>query len=234
MWFFSKKHTLEESGLLKGATDWHSHILPGVDDGVSTMEESLKILSIYEQQGVKKLWLTPHIMEDIPNTVESLRERFAELKDAYKGSIELCLASENMLDTLFEKRLKDNDVLPIGNKGQYLLVETSFFNPPMDMFSIMERIKSRGYYPLLAHPERYLYMEKKDYARLKEMGVRFQLNYISLQGMYGKDVQKRAKSLLKSGYYNCAGSDLHRIAALQRNLESTIDPCDEKVKVLFE
>ncbi len=234
MWFFSKKHSLEESGLLKGATDWHSHILPGVDDGVQTMEESLKILSIYEQQGVRKLWLTPHIMEDIPNTVESLRERFTSLKEAYKGPVELYLASENMLDALFERRLKDNDVLPIGDRGQYLLVETSFFNPPMDMFSIMERIKSKGYYPLLAHPERYLYMEKRDYRRLKEMGVRFQLNYISLQGMYGKDVRKRALTLLKSGYYDCAGSDLHRLAVLMRNLETTIDPADERIRTLFE
>jgi tyrosine-protein phosphatase YwqE len=159
MWF-RKRQTLEESGFFRGFTDWHSHILPGVDDGVQSMDESLQILAEYERLGVKEVWLTPHIMEDIPNTTEKLRDRFMELKAAYQGSIVLNLASENMLDNLFEERLEKNDLLPIGKDGKHLLVETSYFNPPMGLNNILLRIKAKGYYPVLAHLERYLYMSE--------------------------------------------------------------------------
>ena len=94
MWPFRKKQTLGESGFFRGFTDWHCHILPGVDDGVQTMEEALQILAEYERLGVKEVWLTPHIMEDIPNTTEKLRDRFTELRTAYQGSVMLHLASE--------------------------------------------------------------------------------------------------------------------------------------------
>lgn len=79
-----------------GFTDWHSHILPGVDDGINTLAESLEVLKRYEEIGVVKVWLTPHVMEDFPNTPEGLRETFDILRNAYSGNIELCLASENM------------------------------------------------------------------------------------------------------------------------------------------
>ena len=218
MWPFRKKQTLELSGFFRGFTDWHSHILPGVDDGVQSMDESLQILAEYERLGVKEVWLTPHIMEDIPNTTEKLRGRFAELKAAYQGSIVLNLASENMLDNLFEERLEKNDLLPIGKDGKHLLVETSYFNPPIGLNNILLRIKAKGYYPVLAHPERYLYMNVSDYQRFNSMGIEFQLNQFSLFGLYGKEVQKRAKMLQKQGMYNYIGTDLHRISTLQNAL----------------
>lgn len=217
MWF-RKRQTLGESGFFRGFTDWHCHILPGVDDGVQSMEESLQILAEYERLGVKEVWLTPHIMEDIPNTTEKLRERFTELKAAYQGSVLLHLASENMLDNLFEERLEKNDLLSIGKAGKHLLVETSYFNPPMSLNNILLRIKAKGYYPVLAHPERYLYMNENDYLDLKSMGIEFQLNQFSLFGLYGKEVQKRAKILQKQGMYNYIGTDLHRIITLQNVL----------------
>ena len=217
MWF-RKRQTLEESEFFHGFTDWHSHILPGVDDGVQSMDESLQILAEYERLGVKEVWLTPHIMEDIPNTTEKLRDRFAELKAAYQGSVLLHLASENMLDNLFEERLEKNDLLPIGKDGKHLLVETSYFNPPMGLNNILLRIKAKDYYPVLAHPERYLYMNENDYQRLKTMGIEFQLNQFSHFGLYGKEVQKRAKILQKQGMYNYIGTDLHRIITLQNVL----------------
>lgn len=216
MWPFRKKQTLEESGFFCGFTDWHSHILPGVDDGVQTMEEALQILAEYERLGVKEVWLTPHIMEDIPNTTEHLRGRFAQLQSAYQGKVILHLASENMLDNLFEERLTKNDFLPIGNNGDHLLVETSYFNPPMGLLNILLRIKAKGYYPILAHPERYVYMRKNDYKQLKEMGVKFQLNLFSLKGMYGKDVKKRAKYLQKLEMYEYFGTDLHKLRILYK------------------
>lgn len=85
---------------MQGRTDWHSHILPGVDDGVQTVEEALQILAEYERLGIREVWLTPHIMEDIPNTTALLRERFIELQALYIGPIILHLAAENMLDNL--------------------------------------------------------------------------------------------------------------------------------------
>ena len=114
MWWFKSTKSLKESGIFSGYTDWHSHILPGVDDGVKTMDESIKVLNAYEALGLKKVWLTPHIMEDYPNTTDGLRQRFEELKNNWTGSLDIRLASENMLDSLFEERLASNDFLPIG------------------------------------------------------------------------------------------------------------------------
>lgn len=222
MWPFRKKQTLEESGFFRGFTDWHCHILPGVDDGVQTMEEALQILAEYERLGVKEVWLTPHIMEDIPNTTEKLRDRFTELRTAYQGSVMLHLASENMLDNLFEERLEKNDLLPIGKDGKHLLVETSYFNPPMGLSNILLRIKAKGYYPILAHPERYMYMSETDYKRLNSMNVKFQLNQFSLLGLYGKEVQKKAQRLQKAGMYEYIGTDLHRLEVLKAVLQRMI------------
>lgn len=215
MWPFRKRTSLADSGIFRGFTDWHCHLLPGVDDGVQTMEETLRILSLYEDLKVKEIWLTPHIMEDIPNTTAALKARFEELRAAYQGNITLHLASENMLDTLFEERLNKNDLLPLGKDGKHLLVETSYFNPPMGLSNILLRIKTKGYVPVLAHPERYVYMDENDYRALKEMNVMFQLNLFSLVGAYGTGVRKKAGWLMKNGFYNLAGSDTHNLAVLE-------------------
>ena len=271
MWPFSKKTTIATSGILSGAADHHSHILPGVDDGVETMDETLRILATYEELGIKELWLTPHIMEDIPNTPEKLKARFAQLQAAYKGNIALHLAAEYMIDNHLRKLLQetpprfrgevvedrrgekspkecpagatkgegdkttepqgeislinncpscvrgasnavaegDPPLLPIGNNGKHLLVETSYFNPPIKFRETLKQIKALGYTPLLAHPERYMYMDEQEYRHLREEGVKFQLNLASLAGGYGKTVKKKAMWLLENGFYSVAGSDLH-------------------------
>ena len=219
MFGFRKRQTLAQSGFFRGFVDWHCHILPGVDDGVQTMDETLHILAAYERLGIREVWLTPHIMEDIPNPTARLRERFAELLAAYKGNVVLNLAAENMLDKLFEERLEQGDLLPLGKDGRHLLVETSYFNPPMGLDDILRRIQAKGYYPLLAHPERYIYMEENDYARLKSMHIKFQLNLFSLMDLYGKEARKRAKELQSKGMYDYIGTDLHRIAVLNNLLE---------------
>ena len=105
MFGFRKRQTLAQSGFFRGFVDWHCHILPGVDDGVQTMDEALHILAAYERLGIREVWLTPHIMEDIPNPTARLRERFTELLAAYKGNVVLNLAAENMLDKIAEGRL---------------------------------------------------------------------------------------------------------------------------------
>lgn len=144
---FAKKSTLEACGYFHGFVDWHNHILPGVDDGVQTIDEALQILAEYERLRIKEVWLTPHIMEDIPNTTKHLQERFDELQSAYSGNITLHLASENMLDKLFEERLNRTICCHWEKNGKLLLVETSYFSPPIGLQNILLRIKTKGYHP---------------------------------------------------------------------------------------
>ncbi|MCQ2146253.1 MAG: capsular biosynthesis protein [Bacteroidales bacterium] len=212
----SKKSFLSE-GLLKGAVDNHSHILFGVDDGVRKLSESLSVLSLMEQQGVKKLWLTPHTMEDVPNTTEGLKARFEELKAAYSGPIELNLASEYMIDTLFEERLAAKDLLYHGEDK--VLVETSTWNPPINLWEVLERMMKMGIRPIVAHPERYRYMTKDDYKRLHDMGAILQLNIPSIVGYYSEGTQKRAIDLLEKGWYSMIGSDCHKEIVLEKHLQ---------------
>lgn len=203
-------------------TDCHSHLLPGVDDGVQTLAETQQILQRMEKLGVRRVWLTPHVMEDIPNKTLFLQQQFQILKQNYQGTVELRLAAEYMLDNLFAERLEQNDLLPLEEGKRFLLIETSYFNPPMGLLTTLQRIQKKGYYPLLAHPERYEYMQMKDYMNLKEEHISFQLNLPSLAGMYGKHVQKKAETLLKAGMYAHIGCDTHTSTSYQRLLQSKI------------
>lgn len=221
MLFFKKKKSLHRRGVLIGMTDWHSHILPGVDDGIQSMKESLATLELYGEIGIKEVWLTPHIMEDIPNTPEHLHSVFEELCSLYKGDIKLNLAAENMLDNLFYENLKKGNLMTIGPQRDHLLIETSYFNPPMSMENTLKAIMSEGIYPVLAHPERYFYMTDKDYRKYKDMGVKFQLNLPSLTGSYGSEVRKKAEYLQKNGYYDYSGTDLHSLEYFKKVIEKS-------------
>lgn len=222
MWLISNKISVRDSGLLEGFCDCHCHLLPNVDDGVQEMQETLLILSHWEQVGMRDVWLTPHIMEDIPNEPEALIDRFEKVKGNYSGSIKLHLASENMLDNQFLIRLKDCNLLPLGSGKKQLLVETSYYNPPMDMDGFFERIKEKGYTSILAHPERYQYMDMKDYKLWKDKGVLLQLNVPSLVGAYGPEVQWKAEKMLDKGMYDYCGTDTHSIRFAEYFLNSKI------------
>lgn len=224
MWPFDKKTTLRECGIFQNSVDWHSHILPGVDDGFKTYESSLEALKYLEGLGVRKLWCTPHIMEEMPNTPEDLQRRFEQLKAIYSGPIELHLGSENMMDTLLARRLSSGDVLPIGANGDRLMVEMSCCNPCSRMNEFFREIRSAGFFPVLAHPERYYFFGERDYRRLHDDGVLFQLNILSLAGAYGKTVCRKARWILEQGFYDLRGSDLH-------SLESLDDFVNEKIKI---
>lgn len=210
---FSPKRSIADSGVLTGSTDRHSHILYGVDDGIKTLEDSLAVLAFVESLGVKEVWCTPHIMEDVPNTTESLRERFEELCSHYTGSIKLCLAAEYMIDTVFEKRLEAGDLLTM--EDNMLLMETSTIAPPYDLKGSLKDAMSAGYRPLFAHPERCRFLEVKDCEELAEMGVRLQLNIASLTGYYGQSTRVKAETLLKKGLYFAYGSDCHRVGTIK-------------------
>lgn len=220
MWFISDKVLVKDSGLLEGFRDCHCHLLPAVDDGVQEMSETMQILEEWELDGMEDVWLTPHIMEDIPNEPTALRERFEHLTAAYQGEVKLHLAAEHMMDGLFMRRLEKKEVMPIGTDGDRLLVETSYYTPPMNMKDIMERVKKSGYEPILAHPERYQYMDKGDYRQWKQQGVLLQLNVAALVGAYGPEVQRKAEWLLKENMYDYCGTDTHSLDQMELFLSS--------------
>lgn len=218
----NNKIPVRESGLLEGACDYHCHLLPGVDDGVKKTEETLNILQIWEQAGMKEVWLTPHIMEDIPNSPADLRAGLEELKKTYTGNISLHIAAEHMMDGLMMKRIAEDDLMPLGEEGTMLLVETSYYIPPMNMTDFINRIKKKGYDPVLAHPERYQYMGTNDYKRWKQEGVLLQLNLPSVTGAYGPDVQRKAEWLLDKGMYDLCGTDTHAIEHVEYFMDSIL------------
>ena len=217
---FNSRRSLLESKLLQGAVDNHSHILFGLDDGVRTAEEALRIMALYEGAGLDILWLTPHVMEDVPNTTEGIRARFEEFRAIYSGPVKLELAAEYMIDTLFESRLEARDLLLHGE--DCVLVETSTWSPPINLWETLEAMLKAGYRPLVAHPERYRYMQKEDYRRLHDMGCLMQLNLPSLTGVYGEMAAAKARELLHKGWYCKAGSDCHRHGAIERQYRAKV------------
>lgn len=210
---FNRRQSILDCGLLRGAVDNHSHILYGLDDGVKKQEDSLAILRWLEEQGVSEVWFTPHVMEDVPNTTEGIRARFEELKAVYDGGLQLHLAAEYMIDTLFEERLEKRDLLEHGE--EVVLVETSAIAPPINLWNVLEQMLKAGYRPLIAHPERYRYMEPSDYKELYNMGCFLQMNLPSIVGFYGESARQRAQYLLDKGWYRMVGSDCHRFKAIQ-------------------
>ena len=229
MCLFSKKQSILRAGLLNNMTDIHSHILYGVDDGMQTQQQSLEALEVLEKQGISSIYLTPHIMEDSSqDRVRLLCSQFEELKAAYKGNIRLQLAAEYMLDNEFETLLADssNKLLTLGEN--HVLLETSYINPPLGFHTTLKKVIKQGYFVVLAHPERYLYMEQSDYKKLKSTNALcFQLNLLSLVGCYGKSAQKKAFFLLRNDYYDFAGSDIHNLdfhlQGYNRNILSNAD-----------
>lgn len=216
---FCKKGFID-SKLMFGLIDCHSHILPGVDDGAKTQNEACDILSYFESLGVKRVILTPHIMEDYPlNNVIHLQEKFALLCRAYSGNIELSLGAEYMLDNQFDGLLDSNELITIFDN--HLLVETPYISAPLNFIDTLKQIRSKGYQVILAHPERYMYMDDSYYDQLKEIDVRFQLNLLSLTGVYGAQADEKSKRLLKRDYYDFIGSDIHNLRRFQKEIERT-------------
>lgn len=209
---FSKKKSLTKSDFFFNFTDCHSHILPAVDDGIRNIEKALRVLDEYERMGVKNVVMTPHIMESYAeNDYDFLTSEFENFKGIYKGNISLRLAAEYMLDNEFDKHLNSGKLLTIVDN--YLLVETSYLLPPMNLRSTLRGIKSKGYNIILAHVERYGYMDIDYLKGLKDMEILFQLNLLSLAGYYGKHVQEQAFKILDLGMYNLAGSDIHHLTS---------------------
>lgn len=215
--FWFQKTNLIRSGLLAGMTDVHSHLLPGVDDGIQTFEEAEEAVRFLEQLGVRRMLLTPHVMEDYAsNTADTLTERFAEFQRRVASSIHFTLAAEYMLDAAFQKH-RSEELLLLGNRR--ILVETSYMAGPPDLLDILYDLSVSGYAPVIAHPERYLYLKDSEIEGLMAQGYELQLNLMSLAGVYGHGIRRRAESFLEKGWYTYVGSDLHRLSVYRHALQ---------------
>ncbi|RRB12968.1 histidinol-phosphatase [Larkinella knui] len=194
--------------------DIHSHLIPGIDDGVPDLETALTCLRAFEELGYKKVITTPHVLRDYyPNSSDAIRRGLDELREAIAQTdltIQVDAAAEYLIDDHFVSLLQANDLLTFG--PNYVLVELSFANPPLNLDEIIFQIQTRGYQPILAHPERYSYMKDQSerFHKLRVQGCLFQLNLLSLIGQYGGRVQQQAKQLLDDAMVDFVGSDLHR------------------------
>ncbi len=200
--------------------DLHSHLLPNLDDGVTSFEESLEILTRFEAAGYQKIITTPHIMGDFyKNTPSIIQSSLAELKDYVKGKVNLEIeaAAEYYLDESFADLLaKGPDKLLTLGKN-FILFETGFMAEPIFLNEVLFKMQSVGLKPVLAHPERYLYLQENwDLVEsLSDRGVYFQINLNSLVGYYSKPVQKLARRMIKEDKIHFLGSDCHNLTHLE-------------------
>lgn len=192
----------------------HSHLLPGIDDGAKSLDETVFMIEKMYNDGIKNFITTPHVMGGVwENSSQVIKEKeklvLSALKQKGFTDVKLHACAEYMLDEHFEILLEKGDILTL-NKN-YILIEMSFFCPPINLEKILTKIKDKGYIPVLAHPERYAFYHQNIsiYKKLLDVGCLFQLNLLSLTGHYGKQVTKIANRLLSEGWYHFTGSDAH-------------------------
>ncbi len=210
-------------------TDIHSHLLPGIDDGCDKFEESLELLRLLNGFGYERFVITPHVMHHkYDNSKEHILSLFEKFKQKIKNeglNVRLYVAAEYYLDEHFMELVESRDVLSFGD--DYLLFELSFSTAPLFLDEAVFVMQSKGYKPVLAHPERYFYMHNSfdKYLDLKNKGVKLQLNINSFSGYYSKPVEKMAKRLFKEGLIDFLGSDTHgmrHIDALKHSIKTSV------------
>jgi protein-tyrosine phosphatase len=195
-------------------TDIHSHLIPGIDDGVKSVEESLEMLRAFSTLGYKKIITTPHVMSDyFKNTPDIILSGLGTMREALDKAgidIQMDAAAEYYLDEYFVQKLKKEKSL-LTIKEKYLLFEISYINPPDYLLNVVFDINVAGFTPLLAHPERYNFWYGKldEYKKIKDAGALFQLNVNSLTGYYGVAAKKTAEVLIDENMIDFIGSDLH-------------------------
>ena len=207
-------------GIFEGAADVHCHLLPGVDDGFSTVEKSLHALKKLEEHGIKKMVLTPHFMKDYPdNNRTTITAKFEAYKEetAKVCGIELHLGGEYMMDARFLEHFKQG-FLTLDKAGTHVLCETSYLMCEHGVSDMLYEIMCADYQPVIAHPERYEYANKDVYFKWADKRFKFQLNILSLAGAYGSTAVAKSQYLLKEGLYDYVGSDMHRLSNYERFL----------------
>lgn len=193
--------------------DIHSHVLPGIDDGAKTIDDSKFLLENMIEFGFSKIITSPHTIENIwnntPETISSALQLTQEnLKDLTE-KVSLKAASEYLMDDYFVSLFEQGNLLTI--KDKFVLVEMSYINPPIQLYDYLFNLQVAGYIPVLAHPERYVFYHSdfSNYAKLKKAGCYFQMNLLSATGYYGREVAKIADELLKKSMIDFVGSDFH-------------------------
>ncbi|RZK50014.1 MAG: capsular biosynthesis protein [Pedobacter sp.] len=212
---FKKKRSEPEINFSVIGVDMHSHIIPGIDDGARTVQDSLALAQRFQELGYRKLVATPHVMADYfrntPDTInrglDTLRAGLAE----NQINLEVEAAAEYYMDETFERKVREKNVLTIG--GKYLLFELSFINYPANINDMIKLMLDAGYSPILAHPERYPYFHGTvdNYYRIREQGCALQINAIALTGYYGAGPKKLAEEMIDNGLVDFIGSDMHHL-----------------------
>lgn len=210
-------------------TDIHSHLIPGIDDGSPDMDTSLALLKELEMLGYKKIITTPHVKtEYFQNNVTKLDDLCERLRRAarFEGiKLDIEVGAEHLLDEGVNQRIKNGQFKTFGDN--YLLVELPFMFPPFGLDGYIFELQLAGYKLILAHPERYLYWlyDFNQFIRLKDSGVLFQANIISLGNYYGKDVYNLAKKLIDNNMVELLGTDTHsakHIEAVRKSCSSSL------------
>ena len=216
MFFLKKKEIPLTEFFPKGFVDIHSHVLPGIDDGAKDLETSITLIQKMASFGIKNFVTTPHILGNVyPNTPTIIKEKLQlvknELQKRNMEAITIEAAAEYMLDEQFSVLLAKGDILTL--KDNLVLVEMSYFSPPINLYDILFQLQLQGYKPILAHPERYNFYHNnfENFYKLKKAGCLFQLNLLSLTEQYGKNVQKVSNQLLKEKMYDFVGTDTHNL-----------------------
>jgi len=195
--------------------DVHSHFIPGLDDGAQTMEDAIALTREFHKLGYKKVITTPHILSDgYPNTPEIILGGLEKVRVALKHEqipIQIEAAAEYYIDFDFDRKIEREKLLTFGKN--YLLFEVSYLNPPDNLEQIIFKLLTRGYKPVLAHPERYNFWHDKfeKYEQLKEKGLLFQLNINSLTGYYSHATKKIAEMMIEKNMIDFLGSDCHHL-----------------------
>jgi protein-tyrosine phosphatase len=209
-----------------GKRDIHNHLLPGVDDGFRKAEDSLEAIKRMAEEGCKQIVFTPHMNPDVyPDESE---EHFRQVYDEFTAQIpaewgvETWLAAEYMIVKDFQDRASSKELL--AYKDGSILIEMSYYFKSENLEETVFALNTEGYKPILAHPERYLYMADslRDFDRLRDMGCRFQMNRLSLSGIYGGESLKIMDYLLSRGMYDFMATDLHTLSQLDRLAELSV------------
>lgn len=223
---FKRQEQLPPVDLSGLKVDIHSHLLPGIDDGAATMDDSIAMMWKFQELGYSKLIMTPHVMTGVyDNTTEIIQNKLVEVKAAAKEagiSLELECSAEYYLDEIFIEKIKSRDLIPFN--GNHILFECSFRNESQIIDNAIFTLRSNGYQPVLAHYERYLYYhDRMDVVkRFRDLGVLIQVNINSVLGHYGPEVKKQTMRLIKENQVDLVGTDCHRIQHLQL-LEEKLD-----------
>ncbi|MBQ2539256.1 MAG: hypothetical protein II633_06085 [Bacteroidales bacterium] len=218
--------------------DMHCHLLPRVDDGSKSEEESATCMRVMRAAGFEKIFCTPHFQfPRFPNVEEDIIDRYENLKmdlatNGVKGNDVpqiSGIAGEYRIDSGFQKRLEDNKFLLIG--GKYLLVELSLHQQVMGVEQMLFDLQMKGYDMILAHPERYPYYSSSSHVleHFKNMGIFFQINILSLGGFYGEGPRRKAFEMLDNGWIEFMGTDMHNTLYAQALIDCTHDKKIEKV-----